>query len=101
MVFKQFNQFPRSYPKTVLFHVENGNGDENSVDGIQKQQELVGFHTADQLLEFIADTLSPAVQHLDAYSFERDVLNRPQGRIFFVDFFAPWCGPCQQVRNII
>ena len=68
-------------------------------DSQQQQHSLVGFHTDDQLLEFISEALNPSVETLNPDNFNQIV--HGSGHSFFIDFFAPWCGPCQKVKTII
>ncbi|TNN74045.1 DnaJ subfamily C member 10 [Liparis tanakae] len=72
----------QAYPTTVIF---NG----SSV------HEYEGQHSADGILEFIQDLVSPSVMILDPSSFSEKVKGRAEGQIWAVDFYAPWCGPCQ------
>lgn len=72
----------QAYPTTVIF---NG----SSV------HEYEGQHSADGILEFIQDLVNPSVVVLDASSFTERVKGRAEGQIWAVDFYAPWCGPCQ------
>uniref|UniRef100_G3NZS1 DnaJ homolog subfamily C member 10 n=1 Tax=Gasterosteus aculeatus aculeatus TaxID=481459 RepID=G3NZS1_GASAC len=72
----------QAYPTTVIF---NG----SSV------HEYEGQHSADGILEFIQDLVNPSVMILDPSSFNEKVKGRAEGQIWAVDFYAPWCGPCQ------
>ncbi|XP_075886858.1 dnaJ homolog subfamily C member 10 isoform X2 [Nelusetta ayraudi] len=72
----------QAYPTTVIF---NG----SSV------HEYEGHHSADGILEFIQDLVSPSVVVLDPSSFADKVKGRSEGQYWAVDFYAPWCGPCQ------
>uniref|UniRef100_A0A667WUP4 DnaJ homolog subfamily C member 10 n=1 Tax=Myripristis murdjan TaxID=586833 RepID=A0A667WUP4_9TELE len=72
----------QAYPTTVIFN-------RSSV------HEYEGHHSADGILEFIQDLVSPSVVVLDPDSFRDKVKGRAEGQIWAVDFYAPWCGPCQ------
>ncbi|XP_030284460.1 dnaJ homolog subfamily C member 10 [Sparus aurata] len=72
----------QAYPTTVIF---NG----SSV------HEYEGQHSADGILDFIQDLVHPSVAVLDPLSFTERVKGRDEGQIWAVDFYAPWCGPCQ------
>ncbi|CAN9498536.1 unnamed protein product [Ophioblennius macclurei] len=72
----------QAYPTTVIF---NG----SSV------HEYEGHHSADGILEFIEDLVNPSVTVLDPSTFKEKVKGRSDGQFWAVDFYAPWCGPCQ------
>ncbi|XP_020784724.2 dnaJ homolog subfamily C member 10 [Boleophthalmus pectinirostris] len=74
----------QAYPTTVIF---NG----SSV------HEYEGQHSADGILEFIQDLVQPSVVVLDPDSFTQRVKGRSEGEVWAVDFYAPWCGPCQML----
>ncbi|XP_056145377.1 dnaJ homolog subfamily C member 10 isoform X2 [Lampris incognitus] len=57
--------------------------------------EYEGHHSADGILEFIQDLVNPSVFVLDPHTFQEKVKGRATGQIWMVDFYAPWCGPCQ------
>ena len=73
-----------SYPTSVIYY--KGQTFQN-----------VGFHSSEQITEFIMDALNPSVEVLDPSGFEDLVLGRAEGVTWIVDFFAPWCQPCQQL----
>lgn len=75
----------QSYPTTVIF---NGSF----------VHEYEGQHSADGILEFIQDLVNPSVVVLDPSSFVEKVKGRSEDEVWAVDFFAPWCGPCQALK---
>ncbi|KAM3915907.1 dnaJ homolog subfamily C member 10 [Leptodactylus fuscus] len=72
----------RAYPTTVVFNQSN-------------IHEYEGHHSAEQILEFIEDLRNPSVVALTPTTFKELVKERSRDEIWMVDFYAPWCGPCQ------
>ncbi|PAV76720.1 hypothetical protein WR25_21045 isoform B [Diploscapter pachys] len=75
----------QSYPTSVLYTPEG------------KTHRIVGYHHQQQIIEFVDNALNPSVQELNEIDFETYVLNKRDDETWIVDFFAPWCGPCQQL----
>ncbi|KAG7466845.1 hypothetical protein MATL_G00146620 [Megalops atlanticus] len=71
-----------AYPTTVIFNQSN-------------IHEYEGHHTADGILEFIEDLVNPSVVTLTPDTFQELVRRRKPDETWMVDFYAPWCGPCQ------
>ncbi|XP_066991442.2 dnaJ homolog subfamily C member 10 [Anabrus simplex] len=74
----------RSYPTTILYNRSN-------------IHQFHGGHTADDLVEFVQDMLNPAVTKLTDENFYKTVGKKSKENMWLVDYFAPWCGPCQQL----
>ncbi|NXF53348.1 DJC10 protein, partial [Oceanites oceanicus] len=72
----------RAYPTTVVFNQSD-------------VHEYEGHHSAEQILEFIEDLRNPSVVFLTPETFVELVQRRKREEIWMVDFYAPWCGPCQ------
>lgn len=72
----------QAYPTTVIFN-------KSSI------HEYEGHHSADGILEFIEDLVNPVVVSLTPDTFPELVKRRKSDELWMVDFYAPWCGPCQ------
>ncbi|XP_068101515.1 dnaJ homolog subfamily C member 10 [Hyperolius riggenbachi] len=72
----------RAYPTTVVFNQSN-------------IHEYEGHHSAEEILEFIEDLRHPSVVTLTSSNFKELVKERSRDEIWLVDYYAPWCGPCQ------
>ncbi|EPB70699.1 thioredoxin [Ancylostoma ceylanicum] len=75
----------QSYPTSALY----------TMDG--RVHKFVGYHAATTVLELIDNALNPAVDELTPDQFAELVEGRKSDETWVVDFFAPWCGPCQQL----
>ncbi|XP_075465010.1 dnaJ homolog subfamily C member 10 [Ascaphus truei] len=74
----------RAYPTTVVFNQSN-------------IHEYEGHHNAEEILEFIEDLRNPSVITLTPETFNELVKRRTRDENWMVDYYAPWCGPCQSL----
>uniref|UniRef100_A0A2K5C477 DnaJ homolog subfamily C member 10 n=1 Tax=Aotus nancymaae TaxID=37293 RepID=A0A2K5C477_AOTNA len=72
----------QAYPTTVVFNQSN-------------IHEYEGHHSAEQILEFIEDLMNPSVVSLTPTTFNELVTQRKHNEVWMVDFYSPWCHPCQ------
>uniref|UniRef100_A0A7N5KPM5 DnaJ homolog subfamily C member 10 n=1 Tax=Ailuropoda melanoleuca TaxID=9646 RepID=A0A7N5KPM5_AILME len=72
----------QAYPTTVVFNQSN-------------VHEYEGHHSAEQILEFIEDLMNPSVISLTPTTFNELVKRRKHDEVWMVDFYSPWCHPCQ------
>ncbi|KFM57455.1 DnaJ-like protein subfamily C member 10, partial [Stegodyphus mimosarum] len=73
-----------SYPTAILYN--------HSVP-----HKFIGSHSHHQIEEFVEDILHPLVIILNPELFEKLIKDKKDDEIWVVDFYAPWCGPCQQL----
>uniref|UniRef100_A0A1B6D3Y5 DnaJ homolog subfamily C member 10 n=1 Tax=Clastoptera arizonana TaxID=38151 RepID=A0A1B6D3Y5_9HEMI len=73
----------QSYPTTMLFNRS------------EQAQRFQGEHSAHSVIDFIQDLLNPTVIKLNEETFYTKVGMKSPDSIWVVDFFMPWCGPCQ------
>lgn len=72
----------QAYPTTVVFN-------QSSI------HEYEGHHSAEQILEFIEDLKNPSVISFTPTTFNELVKERKRDEVWMVDFYSPWCQPCQ------
>ncbi|XP_076340321.1 dnaJ homolog subfamily C member 10-like [Tachypleus tridentatus] len=76
----------RSYPTTILYN--------HSIP-----HQFHGSHSAKDIVDFVQDTLSPAVITLTPELFSSLVEEKKAEDMWVVDFYVPWCKPCQQLSS--
>lgn len=74
----------RSYPTAMLI-----NGSITSQFTLQK--------TATNVIEFINEAINPTVLRLNSNNFYKTIGKKKSNILWAIDYFAPWCGPCQQL----
>lgn len=72
------------YPTAMLI-----NGSRTDQFNIQK--------TAANVIQFINEKRNPSVVVLTSRNFHRKLQKKKSGVMWIVDYFAPWCGPCQRL----
>ncbi|XP_054287218.1 dnaJ homolog subfamily C member 10-like [Macrosteles quadrilineatus] len=75
----------QSYPTTMLFNQS------------RPSQTFRGEHSASSIIDFIQDVINPRVIKLTEETFYTSVGRKTPDSVWLVDFFMPWCGPCQQL----
>ncbi|CBY20690.1 unnamed protein product [Oikopleura dioica] len=79
----------RSYP-TLQFHGKDKSGK-------QVKETYTGDYDWRALVEFYEDIKSPSVVKLDAKMWREEIMHRPHEEIWFIDFAANWCRPCNRM----
>ncbi|CAF2365186.1 unnamed protein product [Rotaria sp. Silwood2] len=75
-----------SYPTTIMYN--------QSV-----QHYFNGQHQEQAIINFIDDILHPTVITLDNDLYIKLIENKNSNDMWLIDFFMPWCYPCQQLSS--
>ncbi|KAL3276716.1 hypothetical protein HHI36_012086 [Cryptolaemus montrouzieri] len=72
-----------AYPTTILYYGS-------------KIERFHGVPNEDGIINFIDDALNSKVLSIDDSTFVQ-LMRKPPNELWFVDYFVPWCGPCQKL----
>ncbi|CAF0927093.1 unnamed protein product [Adineta steineri] len=75
-----------SYPTTIMYNQST-------------QHYFHGQHQEQSIINFIDDILHPTVITLDNDLYIKLIENKNLTDMWLVDFFMPWCYPCQQLSG--
>ncbi|CAF0808672.1 unnamed protein product [Adineta steineri] len=75
-----------SYPTTIMYNQST-------------QHYFHGQHQEQSIINFIDDILHPTVITLDNDLYIKLIENKNLTDMWLVDFFMPWCHPCQQLSG--
>ena len=75
-----------SYPTTIMYN--------QSI-----QHFFTGQHQENSIVQFIEDIRHPSIISLDNDQYIRLVENKNIDQMWLIDFFMPWCFPCQQLSG--
>ncbi|XP_051160917.1 dnaJ homolog subfamily C member 10-like [Leptopilina boulardi] len=76
----------RSYPTAMLI---------NGTNTIQFTMQK----TASNVIQFIHEAMNPSVIEITSKNFNQRLVKKKSKLLWVVDYFAPWCGPCQQLAS--
>ncbi|XP_014294871.1 dnaJ homolog subfamily C member 10 [Microplitis demolitor] len=74
----------RSYPTAML------------INGTTTTQ-FTNQKTAAGIIEFLNEVVNPTVIKLNKDNYYKTVGRKDDTTLWVIDYFAPWCGPCQQL----
>ncbi|CAF0832321.1 unnamed protein product [Didymodactylos carnosus] len=75
-----------SYPSTIIYN-----------ESIAHQ--FHGQYSEQAIINYVDDILHPSVIILDNNLYENLVVNKKHNEMWLLDFFTPWCPPCQQLSG--
>ncbi|GIY48685.1 dnaJ homolog subfamily C member 10 [Caerostris extrusa] len=74
----------QSYPTALLYNQS-------------RPYKFETFLSQEQIKDFIEEILNPAVVSLNIATFESLVKYKSSNEVWVIEFFSPWCAPCQQI----
>ncbi|CAF0886173.1 unnamed protein product [Didymodactylos carnosus] len=75
-----------SYPTTIVYNQST-------------PHQFHGQYSEQAIMNYVDDILHPSVIILDNDLYENLIVNKKHNEMWLVDFFTPWCPPCQQLSG--